>query len=201
MQELNENNAHPYNQRPGHIVYIGTISKIRGPREMVESMDFLPSSLDPNLILAGAFFPRSLEEELRQMSGWGRVDFLGWIGRMAVREVLDNARIGLVLFHPAQNHIESQPNKLFEYMSAGLPVIASDFPLWRQIVEGAGCGLLVDPLDTRAIAEAIQWLLEHPMEAEIMGQRGRHAVENRYNWEREGQKLIAFYNRLLSAKK
>lgn len=200
LQELNENNAHPYNQRPGSIVYIGNITEVRGPKEMIEAIEFLPGSLDVNLILAGAFSSSGLEEELRQMPGWARVDFLGWISRMAVREILDNARIGLVLFHPAPNHIESQPNKLFEYMSAGIPVITSDFPLWRQIVEDAGCGLLVDPLNPKAIAKAIQWLLEHPKKAESMGQRGRRAVEKHYNWEREGKKLVGFYELLLSSK-
>jgi len=49
-------------------------------------------------------------------------------------------------------HVAAQPNKMFEYMAAGLPVIASDFPLWRQIVGGAKCGLLVDLLSAEEIA-------------------------------------------------
>ena len=82
-------------------------------------------------------------------------------------------------------------------MAASLPVIASDFPLWRQIVDGAGCGLLVDPLDPKAIAGAIQWLLDNPHEAEAMGRRGRQAVATEYNWDRETRKLVALYNRML----
>ena len=101
-----------------------------------------------------------------------------------------------MLFYPEPNHIDVQPNKMFEYMAAGLPVIASNFPHWREIIEGAGCGLLVDPLDPEAIAAAMKWILDHPAEAEAMGQRGRQAVEKKYNWESQSLQLLEIYNRL-----
>lgn len=85
-----------------------------------------------------------------------------------------------------------------EYMSAGLPVIASDFPLWRQIIDGAGCGLLVNPMNPEAIASAMRWILEHPAEAEEMGNRGRKAVESTYNWDTEAAKLKDLYKKLLA---
>jgi glycosyltransferase involved in cell wall biosynthesis len=82
-------------------------------------------------------------------------------------------------------------------MAAGIPVIASDFPLWREIVGGIGCGLLVDPLKPSEIAKAIEYLLTHPAEAEQMGRRGREAVEKSFNWECEERKLLQFYGGLL----
>ena len=82
-------------------------------------------------------------------------------------------------------------------MSAGIPVIASDFPLWRQIVDTAGCGICIDPLDAAALARAIGWMVAHPAEARRMGRNGRAAVETRYNWEAEGRKLPALYETLL----
>jgi glycosyltransferase involved in cell wall biosynthesis len=109
---------------------------------------------------------------------------------------LEDADAGLVCFLPAPNHVEAGPNKLFEYMAAGLPVIASDFPAWRPIVEGNDCGLCVDPADPAAIARAILYLAENPGRRAEMGANGRRAVMERYNWEAEGRRLIAAYERL-----
>jgi glycosyltransferase involved in cell wall biosynthesis len=81
-------------------------------------------------------------------------------------------------------------------MSAGLPVIASDFPLWREIVDGAGAGLLVNPMDPSAIAKGIEWIFTHTKEAEEMGKRGLEAIRSKYNWEEEEKKLIVTYDRL-----
>jgi glycosyltransferase involved in cell wall biosynthesis len=82
-------------------------------------------------------------------------------------------------------------------MAAGLPVIASDFPLWRHIIEAAGCGLLADPHRPDQIAALLRWVLDHPAEAQAMGQRGRAAVEQGYNWDGEARKLGAVYGRLM----
>lgn len=189
----------PYEGRAPYIAYVGGISAIRGAREMVEAITRVHVP-EARLQVAGAFSPRSLEAALTNHPGWSRVDFHGWAGRKEVAEILRGVRAGLVLFHPLPNHIRAQPNKLFEYMAAGLPVIASDFPLWRKIVEGAGCGLLVDPQDPPAIAKAIQWILDHPAEAAAMGQRGRKAVEARFNWDVEAEKLVVLYKQLFEQK-
>jgi len=141
-----------------------------------------------------------LYDEICVMPGWGRVEFLGWQSREQVAALLGRVRAGLVLLHPTLNYYDALPVKLFEYMSAGVPVIASDFPLWRKIVERAGCGLVADPLDPHAIASAIEWLLTHPDEAEAMGKRGQEAVHKLYNWEIESKKLRVFYEKILTGK-
>lgn len=81
--------------------------------------------------------------------------------------------------------------------AAGIPVIASDFPLWREIVSAAGSGLLVDPMRPEAIAEAIESIVAHPGEAQAMGRAARKVVEERYNWAIEERKLLAFCTELL----
>jgi glycosyltransferase involved in cell wall biosynthesis len=180
------------------LVFAGGISKLRGAIEMVQALEYLKPAWNVRLDLIGKFEPPELEEELQAMRGWQRVRFLGWLQWKLAWEHARNAFAGIVLFHPVPNHTESLPNKLFEYMSVGLPVVASNFPLWKMIIEGNRCGITVDPLDPKAIAQAIEYLLAHPEEARRMGERGRRAVEERFNWEREGERLLILYKELLS---
>jgi len=185
----------PMRDREPLAVYVGGISEIRGAREMVDALARVPSQYGLALSLAGEFSSQALRGELIGSPGWSSVQEEGWLDRGAVAHVMGRARMGLLVLHPIQNYVDSQPNKLFEYMSAGLPVIASDFPLWREI---AGCcSIFVDPLEPRAIAEAMIWVLEHPDEAERLGRKGRELVETRFNWTKEGEKLVDLYAGLI----
>lgn len=105
--------------------------------------------------------------------------------------------VGVAVLKPAPNYIESYPTKMFEYMALGMPVVVSNFPLYASVVEEVRCGICVSPESPMEVADAIQWLLDHPYEAEAMGQRGRRAVLETYNWDVEGKKLLAFYDVLL----
>ena len=178
------------------VAFVGGISEIRGIEQMIAALELVPVGLDARLVLAGTFSSARLESDVRAMPGWDRVRFLGWQSRSDVAGVLAGARAGLLLYHPEPNHVDAQPNKLFEYMSAGVPVIASAFPLWKEIVEGAACGLTVDPLDPRAIADAIVWMLTHPSDAKAMGARGRLAVQARFNWTSQAEELLRVYEGL-----
>ncbi len=196
-RELVEVGGQPYAQRAALLAYVGYFTATRGARELVRALSLLPPALDGRFILGGICRPPELEEELRQSPGGARMEFPGWQSRDAVKELLSNARLGIVTLLPIPQYLESQPTKLFEYMAAGIPVVASDFPGWRQVVDGVGCGLLVDPTSPQDIARAIEWLLEHPAEAEAMGQRGQQAVRTRYNWDHEAATLLSLYGRLI----
>lgn len=193
LNESAKNKAIPHRKREKIVAYIGVVSALREAKEMLDAIAMLPGHLSARLRIAGAFNPVGLEDELRKSPGWDRVDFLGWQRHEEAMAMLGQVRMGLALFHPVPNHTEAQPNKLFEYMSAGIPVIASNFPLWRRVVEDTQCGLLVDPLDPKEITEAIQWLLEHPIEAEEMGKRRQEAIRKHFNWDNEANKLLVPY--------
>jgi glycosyltransferase involved in cell wall biosynthesis len=176
------------------ICYVGGIGILRGIREAVRAMEQVTSGI--RLQLAGTFSEDGIEAEVKTYPGWASVDQLGFLNREQVRALMARSVAGVVTFLPAPNHLDAQPNKMFEYMSAGLPVIASNFPLWREIIEGNDCGLCVDPLDTNAIARAVDFLAAHPERAREMGGNGLRAVMARYNWEIEEQKLLALYGKL-----
>lgn len=198
-EELIAPHAQTYPERPLQIAYVGGTTRERGGSEMVNAMAIVADDRPAaRLAWAGPFTPASFGEHLRNLPGWAMVDYRGKLDRPSVAELLGTSRAGLIVFQPAPNHMEAQPNKLFEYMAAGLPVIASDFPLWRNIVTEAGCGLLVDPQNPSAIADAVTWILDHPDEAEAMGRRGQHAVASTYHWDREAEKLLALYAKLLA---
>ncbi|MGI5880015.1 MAG: glycosyltransferase family 4 protein [Syntrophomonadaceae bacterium] len=175
------------------VCYVGGIGRVRGIQEMVQAIGMTSYSM----LLAGKFESSAEREITSQKDGWRQVMELGYINRKEVKEVLSRSMAGLVLFHPEPNHINAQPNKMFEYMSAGIPVIASNFPLWKEIIEGNKCGICVDPLNIIAIADAINWIMDNPEQAKQMGENGRKAVEDKYNWEKEGNKLLKIYEELL----
>jgi len=187
-----------YANRPYKVAYLGGISTIRGANEMVDAIAEVDAKWNAKLVLGGKFTPASLRDQLRRRRGWANVDYKGWLSREEVIEVLAQARAGLVTLHPEPNYIEAYPVKMFEYMAAGIPVIASDFPLWRQILHEIGAGILVDPLDPSSIASAIEWIFRNPEEAKAMGVRGQTAVRELYNWDNEKRKLLALYKEVLS---
>ena len=197
LDELVAPKERPWGERLRSVAYVGVIAAVRGIQQMVDAVDFLADDLGVRLQLAGQFSPLELRSQIIESSGWKCVDEVGFLDRAQLASLLGTVQAGLVLFHPAPNHMEAQPNKLFEYMSAGIPVIASNFPLWRDLIERHQCGLLVDPLSAKDIAAAIEYVITHPAEAEEMGRRGRAAIEEKYNWESESQKLLNLYQQLL----
>lgn len=186
--------GHPQSDRPRLFSFVGGMSELRGITQMVDAIE----TVDARLTLAGSFTPAAYEEVLKARPGWAKTEHAGWLSREDVAALLGKTRAGLVLFHPARNHIDAQPNKIFEYMAAGIPLIGSNFPLWKEIIEKEKVGLCVDPTDAKAVAQAMTQILDDPAEADAMGKRGRAAVETKFSWDAESQKLVDLYSRLLA---
>lgn len=182
--------------RSNYVIYVGDITIIRGAKEMVSALQI--DSGDLRLKLLGRVYPESLKKELVEISSNNNVDFLGWVSHSELPDLLSNAICGLVVLHPIPGYMEAYSVKMFEYMASGLPIIASDFPLWREIIENGNCGILVNPLDPLEISKAVKFLIENPGAAREMGKNGRKAAIDNYSWEREEEKLLAFYASVLN---
>ena len=135
--------------------------------------DCCPLNFRPGSPLGVRLIRRPWKQKRGKKQVGNGTDHAGWQNRQGLLDLLGKARIGVVPFLPAANHTDCQPTKLFEYMVAGLPVVATDLLQVGKIVRDAQCGILVEPGNPKAMANAIQWLLEHPREAQEMGDRGR----------------------------
>lgn len=191
FQEEFNNSTVSSNRMKNTFCYIGGISVIRGCTELVQAMDLI----DAKCLVAGPVSDSYLET-LKTEKGWSKIEFKGQVSRPEVSAILNSAVAGIVTFLPVPNHVEAQPNKMFEYMSAGLPVIGSHFPLWKEIIEGNECGICVDPEKPEELAQAMKHLIDQPDIAKKMGENGRKAILEKYNWEEESKELISFYQDL-----
>ncbi|MDM5177339.1 glycosyltransferase family 4 protein [Massilia sp. DJPM01] len=187
----------PWREKRQEVCYVGSLSALRGIGELVEAAHLLQSPA--RITLAGRFSEVALENALSALPGWQRLNRPGHLDREGVRAVMARALAGLVTLHPEPNYLDALPVKMFEYMAAGIPVIASDIPLWRAIIQNHQCGVCVDPLDPAAIAAAIDYFVRNPQIARRMGRNGRRAILEKYNWPAESEKLIQLYQDVQAA--
>jgi len=141
--------------------------------------------------------------ELQNLDGWKYVNFHGVLSFSDVKsKVYANASIGMALLDyiaQCKGTIGNLSNtKFFEYMQMGLPLICTDFKLWKEIIDEEQCGICVNPHNINEITEAINFLLDNPEKAKVMGANGQKAIKNKYNWDTEENKLFNLYNAIVS---
>ena len=191
--------------RPARLVYVGTVSSDRGALALVAlAAELRRRGAEAVVRIVGPVHERGLAEALRRRIAEddlaAHVALDGPVRYDRVRSVLGEADLGLCLLEPTPNYANALPAKILDYMAAGLPVVASDLPAWRQYVFDTGAGVMVDPGDVPAIAGAVQDLLSDPGRLREMSERGRAAVESTYCWERERPALLGFYRRVLGGR-
>jgi len=187
----------PTGGRPIRIIFAGGIRHESAVRQFVSALDLLSPTLDIEVSLVGGILSPALMEEVQALPGWRRVRYLGSIPQQALRELMWSATAAVVLYTPEPNHYDVRSNRLYEAMACSLPVVVSDFPRWRHLVqESVACGVAVSPSDPESIAAGLNSLIADPQQAQELGRRGRAAFVERFNWERQEEKLIAFYRRM-----
>lgn len=184
------------NDRPARVVYVGGMSVERGAGVMIDALNEASMPEGWRLNLAGSG-PTALMDGLSSLPGWERVDYRGQIPPDEARDLIVASRVGLVLFQDNPAHRESLPTKMFEYFAAGVPVIASDFPLWQTIVQKHQCGQLIREDSSEDLAHAVNTYASNP---ELLAEHSRNARElalNVLNWTPEGERLAAAYRRVV----
>ena len=162
-------------------------------------LDALSLLNDIKYNLAGIIEPEYLKA-LQQNKCWERVHFVGKIPPNEVFNFMRKSAIGMALCDYTEevgfNMGTLGNTKLFEYMRAGIPIICTDFILWKQIIDKEKCGICVNPRDIKSIADAIEYILSNPVEAESMGKAGQNAVKEKYNWAAQEKILFDLYRNL-----
>ena len=142
--------------------------------------------------------------ELKKINGWEKVHYLGKIQHEMVSSVLSKATIGVALLTPSSNtggkNGTMGNTKIFEEMMAGLPVVCTNFVLWRDFIDRYQCGICVNPLSEKEVIAAFKYLLNNPEEARRMGDNGIKAIKEEYNWKIEEKKLFELYDLVLGYK-
>ncbi len=184
-----------YLKRGNVMCYEGTIYESSMQENVFKALEELPSV---KYILAG-----KIDENydwIKSLPYWKKVEFIDGFTLDELTEIFNRSSIGNVF----RNFISKQGSygimKIFETMGAGLPVLLTDLPLYREIVNKYHCGICVNPNDVTSIRNAIKYLIEHKEEAYEMGQNGRRAVLEEFNWEIEEKKYITIITNIIQKK-
>lgn len=181
------------------LLYTGNVHLHRGaaihaslpalvPGIQVKFIGHCPTALHRRLVAASPTRGRGLE-------------FLGVGRNVPYEQILNEYRsgawlAGLALFAPNHHFEKKELTKFFEYMQYGIPIIASDFPTWQELIEGNGCGICVDPNKESEIVAAIHKLRDDPALWQSMSQNGINAVREKYSWNSQEAALLELYDRL-----
>lgn len=179
------------------IFYIGGISNERGLDVTLAALKILKNK-------GVTFFMHYLgpisKEKLAELDLNGIQDDIKFYGRMDSKkgfEISKSCAVGLSVLKPIKNYVGSYSTKIFEYMAIGLPVITSNFPLYKNVVEKYDCGFCIEPSSPEDLADSIVKLLHDPKLGQKMGQNGIKAVSEQFNWSFEKSKLANTYTSIL----
>jgi glycosyltransferase involved in cell wall biosynthesis len=185
-------------RQPDMVLYTGGLTGKRGIEQVIRGL-IEYCSVPWRLVIVGRE-NKLVRKRLADYLEDGRIDYRGIVSFEEVVEMMGIASIGVVCNQPYFGYQDALPNKLFEFMAAGLPVVCSAFPVWKELVEGNGAGTTCDSEIPASIAAACARLLSNATERRNMGERGRTLIENEYSWEKEAARLESVYRKCLDGR-
>jgi len=176
------------------IVHVGILGRARGSEKLISAIPFLNNGVI--VFLGWGAEESELKKLVRKRGLEDRVLFAPPVEPDQVVGHISSAQVGVIpILNVSLNHYYATPNKLWECMSAGLPVVSSNFPALKAIVEGYHLGCTCDPEYQRDIANAINWVLADKKRYKEMRMNALKAAKI-FNWENESRKLLEIYRRL-----
>lgn len=180
------------------VIHAGGLTEARGITTLAHAV----SKTDAKLILCGPFSSPEYQQEILASCPSGQIEYMGTLNREDLFRQYGRSAIGICTLHAVGQYalLDNMSTKVYEYMQCGLPVVVSNFPCYQYWNEKYHFGICVDPENEDEIADAIRYLLDHPDEARQMGENGRRAVKEEFNWGVEEKKLLALYEDILNEK-
>lgn len=182
-------------RRPRQVAYVGGVTAARGLFTMIEAVRISQDDNPFSLVVGGAFPSPDIEARAREAAQGLDVEFTGWMDRASVWKLLLSSSVGLAILDRTPNYERAQPTKVYEYLAAGMEVIASDFSLWRRLFTGVEQVHFVEPGDPVALASEIQTCLADEPDAQSRAAL-RTQVEESWSWAVQRASLIGVHQRL-----
>jgi len=180
------------------VIYTGNVSIDRGALIYPELVKLIPNL---HLYLVGRCDSRITDKiyniaenskEFIHIDGEGFIPF----EKIISYYIGKNWLAGLAIFPYSEHYYQKELTKFFEYMNFGIPILASNFPVWRDLIEKNECGICVNPFNYKEISNAIEYIVNNPDKAKNMGENGQKLVREKYNWENESKNLLKIYDNL-----
>ncbi|MBC1606005.1 glycosyltransferase family 4 protein [Paenilisteria rocourtiae] len=182
------------------LIYAGAIHEIRGFKEMLAVAQLLKKANYQFQLLIIGKVPERLEVYAEEfLIEDDLVNEVKLVGRLDLRELTTyyaRSHIGLALLHPEANYLRSLPTKVFEYMSASLPYVLSNFKSYERLAEETKSGYAVNPLSPNEIVAQIKMLLDEPKKQMELGSNGYKQHVANFNWSIEERKLSELYDEI-----
>jgi len=193
---LEDNNLEKSTYNARSFCFAGGITEQWNHETILTALENIDAIYD----LMGRVTPKYMSK-LQKHKSWNKVNYHGIAPQEEVIKIISSSAVGLALLSYSDNtcgKIGTLGNtKLFEYMLARLPVICTDFILWKEIIDKWKCGICIPPGDVDALQKAMQYMIENPDKAKEMGENGRRAVLEEFNWGQEDKKLLNIYTKLV----
>jgi glycosyltransferase involved in cell wall biosynthesis len=178
---------------PNRIVFVGALTRIHGVEEVLQSVSRLRQE-HPHLRLElyGRVLDPSLQPAVDRAVGEDWCQHTPWLDPAELASRLSGAGVGLVPYHPLVDHLDALPTKIFEYMALGIPILASDFPLWRRIIQEQNVGLCAAPT-VEGLTQALRLMVNDPVRLQTWSVRAQETYQRQYRWEVEAENLRTLY--------